>query len=304
MESYGISYMKKQENGMDCNRIIVCRGGGDLATGVIHRLTRAGFMVLCLESERPSSIRRQVCFSEAVYEGEATVDGVKAVFINSIEKIQDVWQNGCVPVLADPSGKCIAELKPVAVVDAIIAKRNLGTYKGMAPLTIGVGPGFVAGVDVDVVIESMRGHNLGRVIREGTALANTGIPGKVGGYDKERVIHASCAGYMKNISEIGDQVEKGQTIAEIYDNPTMTGAHVPVEATLTGILRGLIRTGYHVTKGFKIADIDPRKEELQNCFTISDKARCIAGSVLEVICGKIFEVETESMDSWRNRDEA
>ena len=155
----------------------------------------------------------------------------------------------------------------------------------------------------DVVIESMRGHNLGRVITKGEAIANTGIPGKVGGYDKERVIHASGAGYMKNISKIGDLVEKGQIIAEIYEDLSMTGEGVPVKATLNGILRGLIRTGYHVSKGFKIADIDPRKEELENCFTISDKARCIAGSVLEVICGKLME-ENSSLFFGRNLDEA
>ena len=304
MESYSISDMKKLRKNTDYNRIVVCRGGGDLATGIIHRLTKAGLRVVCLESERPSSIRRQVCFSEAVYDGEAIVDDVKAVLVHDIEEIWCAWKKSEVPVLVDPAGECIEELKPVAVVDAIIAKKNLGTCKEMAPLTIGVGPGFTAGVDVDVVIESMRGHNLGRVIAEGMALANTGIPGKVGGYDKERVIYASRAGYMKNISRIGDLVEQGQTIAEIYEEQAMTGAYVAVEATLTGILRGLIRTGYYVTKGFKIADIDPRKEELENCFTISDKARCIAGSVLEVICSKIFEQETSYMNSGRNSDEA
>lgn len=288
---------------MDYNRIVVCRGGGDLATGIIHRLAKAGLQVVCLESEQPSSIRRQVCFSEAVYDGKTSVDGMKAVRVKNMEDILSAWQKREVPVLIDPKGEWIEELKPVAVVDAIIAKKNLGTYKDMAPLTIGVGPGFTAGSDVDVVIESMRGHNLGRVITKGAAIANTGIPGKVGGYDKERVIHASGAGYMKNISKIGDLVEKGQIIAEIYEDLSMTGEGVPVKATLNGILRGLIRTGYHVSKGFKIADIDPRKEELENCFTISDKARCIAGSVLEVICGKLME-ENSSLFFGRNPDEA
>ena len=291
-------------NAMDHNRIIVCRGGGDLATGGIHRLVRAGFRVVCLESERPSSIRRQVCFSEAVYEGEKTVDGVKAVLVADIAEIYAAWQKNNVPVLVDPMGKCIKELKPIAVVDAIIAKKNLGTRKDMAPITIGVGPGFTAGMDVDVVIESMRGHNLGRVIWKGTAIPDTGIPGKIAGYDKERVLRAPGDGYMKNISKIGDLVTKGQTIAEIYEEMTMTGTCIPVKATLNGILRGLIRTGYYVTKGFKIADIDPREEEQENCFTISDKARCIAGSVLEVICGKIFEAEIGSARAGRKQDEA
>lgn len=303
MENYDILDMKMQEKSMDYNRIVVCRGGGDLATGVIYRLTKAGFQMVCLESERPSSIRRQVCFSEAVYDGETTVDGMKAVRVRNIEDILNAWQKNVIPVLVDPKGESIGELKPIAVVDAIIAKKNLGTYKDMAPLTVGVGPGFIAGVDVDVVIESMRGHNLGRVITKGTALANTGIPGNVGGYDKERVIHSRCAGYIKNRSKIGELVEKGQIIAEIYEDSSLAGAGVPVKATLNGILRGLIRTGYHVSKGLKIADIDPRKEELENCFTISDKARCIAGSVLEVICGKLME-ENSSVDLGRNPDDA
>ncbi len=284
--------------------MIVCRGGGDLATGIIHRLTKAGLQVVCLESERPSAIRRQVCFSEAVYDGVAIVDGVKAVLVHDTEEIRNAWQKGEVPVIVDPIAKCVEELRPVAVVDAIIAKRNLGTRKDMAPITIGVGPGFTAGVDVDVVIESMRGHNLGRVIWEGTAIPDTGIPGKIAGYDKERVLRAPGDGYMKNINKIGDLVTKGQTIAEIYEEMTMTGACIPVKATLNGVLRGLIRTGYYVTKGFKIADIDPRKEEQENCFTISDKARCIAGSVLEVISSKIFELDRVSADLRRNSDEA
>lgn len=174
-------------------------------------------------------------------------------------------------------------LRPAVVVDAILAKKNLGTTKEMAPLVIALGPGFTAGEDVDVVIETKRGHNLGRVIRSGSAVPNTGIPGIIGGYGKERVMHAQAEGILRNVASIGDIVEARAVIAEIE---TEKGT-VPVEASLSGLLRGLIRDGYPVTKGFKIADIDPRKEELQNCFTISDKARCIAGSVLEVICGEL-----------------
>ena len=172
--------------------------------------------------------------------------------------------------------------------DAIIAKKNLGTTKEMAPLVIGVGPGFTAGVDVDLVIESMRGHNLARILEEGSALPNTGIPGNIGGFTKERVIHAPTEGFIKNIHQIGDVVEAGTEIARIYENMdesgNFSGASVAVPATITGIIRGLIREGYHFPKGFKIADIDPRKGELKNCFTISDKARSIGGSVLEAVC--------------------
>lgn len=275
--------------------LIVVRGAGDLATGTIHRLKKAGFRLLVLEAEHPAAIRRQVALSEAVYAGSARVEDVEAVRmdVDLAEKknrkelleqeMERIWKKDGVPVLVDPAGLSIAALRPAVVVDAILAKKNLGTTKEMAPLVIAFGPGFTAGEDVDVVIETKRGHNLGRVIRSGSAVPNTGIPGIIGGYGKERVMHAQAEGILRNVASIGDIVEARAVIAEIE---TEKGT-VPVEASLSGLLRGLIRDGYPVTKGFKIADIDPRKEELQNCFTISDKARCIAGSVLEVICGEL-----------------
>lgn len=274
---------------------IVVRGAGDLATGTIHRLKKAGFHLLVLEAEYPAAIRRQVALSEAVYAGSAQVEGVKAVrmdvdLINTEnrkealwQEMERVWSKDAVPVLVDPEGVSISVLHPAVVVDAILAKKNLGTSRDMAPLTIALGPGFTAGADVDVVIETKRGHNLGRVIRSGSAVPNSGIPGIIGGYGKERVMHAEAEGILRNVASIGDIVEAGTAIAEIETE----NGRVPVLASLSGLLRGLIRDGYPVTKGFKIADIDPRKEELQNCFTISDKARCIAGSVLEVICGEL-----------------
>ena len=275
--------------------LIVVRGAGDLATGTIHRLKKAGFRLLVLEAEHPAAIRRQVALSEAVYAGSARVEDVEAVRmdVDLAEKknrkelleqeMERIWKKDGVPVLVDPAGLSIAALRPAVVVDAILAKKNLGTTKEMAPLVIALGPGFTAGEDVDVVLETKRGHNLGRVIRSGSAVPNTGIPGIIGGYGKERVMHAQAEGILRNAASIGDIVEARAVIAEIE---TENGT-VPVEASLSGLLRGLIRDGYPVTKGFKIADIDPRKEELQNCFTISDKARCIAGSVLEVICGEL-----------------
>lgn len=275
--------------------LIVVRGAGDLATGTIHRLKKAGFRLLVLEAEHPAAIRRQVALSEAVYAGCARVEDVEAVRmdVDRAEKknrkelleqeMERIWKKDGVPVLVDPAGLSIAALRPAVVVDAILAKKNLGTTKEMAPLVIALGPGFTAGEDVDVIIETKRGHNLGRVIRSGSAVPNTGIPGIIGGYGKERVMHAQAEGILRNAASIGDIVEARAVIAEIE---TENGT-VPVEASLSGLLRGLIRDGYPVTKGFKIADIDPRKEELQNCFTISDKARCIAGSVLEVICGEL-----------------
>ena len=275
--------------------LIVVRGAGDLATGTIHRLKKAGFRLLVLEAEHPAAIRRQVALSEAVYAGSARVEDVEAVRmdVDLAEKknrkelleqeMERIWKKDGVPVLVDPAGLSIEALRPAVVVDAILAKKNLGTTKEMAPLVIALGPGFTAGEDVDVVIETKRGHNLGRVIRSGSAVPNTGIPGIIGGYGKERVMHAQAEGILRNAASIGDIVEARAVIAEIE---TENGT-VPVEASLSGLLRGLIRDGYPVTKGFKIADIDPRKEELQNCFTISDKALCIAGSVLEVICGEL-----------------
>lgn len=266
--------------------LIIVRGAGDLATGTIHRLKKSGFRLLVLETDHPAAIRRQVALSEAVYNGSACVEGVEAVRVENEQQMSEAWKKDKVPVLVDPEGKCIASLQPKVVVDAILAKRNLGTNRTMAPLTIALGPGFTAGEDVDVVIETKRGHNLGRIIRKGSAYPNTGIPGIIGGYGAERVIHAPAAGILKNKSKIGDIVEKGQVIAIIEKTKGSNGENQKTEvtATLSGLLRGLIRDNYPVTKGFKIADIDPRKEELANCFTISDKARCIAGSVLEVIC--------------------
>lgn len=259
--------------------LIIVRGGGDLATGTIHRLWSAGFPVLVLETLNPAAIRRQVSVCEAVYDGEAVVEGMKAVRIKDPCEAAQVIKKGEVPVLIDAEGESIEKLKPGVVVDAILAKVNLGTRKGMAPLTIALGPGFEAGIDADCVIETKRGHDLGRIIRQGSAFPNTGIPGNIGGYSKERVIYSEHAGIFRNICKIGDIVEAGEEIARIE---CKDGDSYMVLATLNGMIRGLLRDGYLIPKGFKVADIDPRKEELKNCFTISDKARCIAGSVLEL----------------------
>lgn len=297
------------------NLLIICRGAGDLATGIIHRLHRAGHRVIALETDYPAAIRRQVSFCEAVYDGSAAVEGVTARLVPALadaetdtetysgindtpaahivsEKwdssaIEAVLEVGEVPLLIDPKGESIALLRPDVVVDAIIAKKNLGTTINMAPLVIGVGPGFTAGQDVHLVIESMRGHNLARIITDGMAQPNTGVPGNIAGFTSERVIHAPAAGYIHDVRKIGDIVQKGDEIARIYrDKESYDNAlseYVPVNATITGIIRGLIREGYYFRKGFKIADIDPRESELSNCFTISDKARSIAGSVLEAV---------------------
>lgn len=259
--------------------LIIVRGGGDLATGTIYKLRRCGFPVLVLETARPAAIRRNVAFSEAVYQGSQTVEGMTCRLCADPAQALALLQREGLALLVDAAGDVIPLLSPLAVVDAILAKKNLGTRRDMAPVTVALGPGFTAGQDVDAVIETKRGHDLGRVLWQGCAAPNTGVPGVIAGYGRERVIHSPAAGVLHNICKITDAVRKGEMIAEVE---TEHGA-IPVAATLDGLLRGLIRDGYPVTKGFKIADIDPRADEYQNCFTISDKARCIAGGVVEAI---------------------
>lgn len=259
---------------------IVVRGGGDLATGVIHRLWRAKFSPIVLETETPAAIRRQVSVCEAVYEGEITIEGMRAKRASSLTEALKELEKGTVPVVIDPEGRLIGELGADIVIDAIMAKRNLGTNRDMAELTIALGPGFTAGVDVDYAIETKRGHDLGRIIAEGSAVPNTGIPGNIGGYTSERVIHSPCDGILKNVRAIGDIVKKGEPLAYVENEK----GSFEVSATIDGILRGILRDGYRVQNGLKTADIDPRLSELENCFTISDKARCIGGSVLELVC--------------------
>ena len=261
------------------NNLIIVRGGGDLATGTIYKLYQCGFPVLVLEVPRPSAIRRNAAFSEAVYEGKQTVEDVSCYLAESIADAERLLTEGKLTMLVDPKGEAITWLKPLAVVDAILAKKNLGTNRSMAPITVALGPGFEAGCDVDAVVETQRGHNLGRVLWQGKAAPNTGIPGIIGGYGKERVIYSPAAGILRNVCRITDTVKQGQTIAVIETDTEK----IPVIATLVGLLRGLIRDGYPVPEGFKIADIDPRIEEYNNCFTISDKSRCIAGGVVEAI---------------------
>ena len=268
-----MSGIKNMEN------LVIVRGGGDIATGTIDRLYQCGFKVLVLEIAAPSAIRRNVAFSEAVYQGEQKVEDVTCFLAENIVDAVTMLNEGKLVMLVDPEGASIRKLQPMAVVDAILAKKNLGTNKGMADITVALGPGFEAGKDVDAVIETKRGHSLGRVIYQGQAIKNTGIPGMIGGYTKERVIHSPAEGKLRNVKKITDIVKQGDIIARIETGKKS----IPVEATIDGLLRGLIRDGYPVTKGFKIADIDPRIDEYDNCFTISDKARCIAGGVLEAI---------------------
>ncbi|MFD3158331.1 selenium-dependent molybdenum cofactor biosynthesis protein YqeB [Haloimpatiens sp. FM7330] len=257
------------------DEVVVVRGGGDIASGTIQKLHRSGFKVLVLDVKKPTSIRRKVCFSEAIYEKQVIIEDIKAVCVDNADDVKKAWKDGSIPVVVDPQGKYIEFLKPEIVIDAILAKKNLGTNKDMAQITIALGPGFEAGKDVDIVIETMRGHNLGRLIFKGRAMNNTGIPGNINGYSKERVLYSPSDGIIKNICEIGDKVKMGDVIAYVEK--------IEVKALINGVLRGIIRDEIKVFKGMKIGDIDPRITEEKNCFTISDKARNIAGGVLEAI---------------------
>lgn len=253
--------------------VILIRGGGDLATGVAQKLARAGFRLLLLEARQPTAIRRSVSLSEAVYEGTWRVEDIICRRIDSLAACGDCWRQGEVPLLVDPAGESIAAMRPMAVIDAIMAKRNLGTSRAMAPVTVALGPGFVAQQDVDAVIETMRGHDLGRLLLRGEAAPNTGIPGEIGGQGALRVLHTPAAGVVVHHRRIGDIVRQGEPLFSIGG----ATAYAPFD----GLLRGLVREGLTLAKGVKAADVDPRKDT--DWQTISDKARCLGGAVLEAV---------------------
>jgi len=265
---------QRHDRRINMNDIIIVRGAGDIATGIAHRLNKCGFRLILTEVERPLVVRRFVSFANAMLKGESEVEGVRSVKAEEIEDIYEIWDSGCIPVLCDSECNVINDIKPLAVVDAIMAKRNLGTSRGMAPITIGVGPGFEAGVDVDAVVETCRGHNLGKTIYKGTACADTGIPGDIEGYSEKRLLRAPVNGIITNVHEIGDMVRQDEAVAFIE------GA--AVKSQIDGVLRGLIADKTKVFKGLKIGDVDPRGIR-EYCFTISDKSRSVAGGVLEAI---------------------
>lgn len=254
--------------------LVVIRGAGDIASGIALRLYRARIRLVLTDLPNPTAVRRTVCFSEAIRLGEVQVEGITGRLAHSPQEALELTKQGIVPVLADPEGVCIAALKPDAVVDAILAKRNLGTRITDAPVVIGVGPGFTAGVDCHAVVETMRGHSLGRVIHAGSALPNTGIPGLIGGFAGERVLRAPADGVFHQLLDIGAQVRQGDVAA------TVNG--VPMTCTLDGVLRGILPDDTPVHKGMKAGDIDPRCK-VEHCYTASDKALAIGGGVLEAI---------------------
>lgn len=256
-------------------KICLVRGAGDIATGTIQKLVRAGFKCVVTEVSNPSSIRRKVSLSEAVYEKKTVVEDIEAVLCENLDEIGQYLDRYNPVIIVDPKLTILNKMKFDVVVDAILAKKNTGLKKEMAEITIGLGPGFEAGVDCDIVIETMRGHDLARIIEQGFAKKNTGIPGIIDGFSNERVIYSDFDGQFTHIKSISDIVNKEEIIAKVGDNY--------IRATLDGVIRGMIRDNFEVKKGLKIIDIDPRYEEVENCFTISDKARAIGGAVLEAI---------------------
>ncbi len=252
--------------------IAVVRGAGDLATAVGRRLHLCGFSVVHLETAAPTVIRRAVAFASAVFEGAITVEGVDAELARDVAGARALLDQRKVSVLVDPAATSIAALRPRLVVDAILAKRNLGTHRDMAPRVVALGPGFVAGSDVHAVVETCRGHDLGRVIVQGAAKPDTGIPGTIGGFGLERLLRAPRAGVFRTLREIGDAVRAGEAVAQVEGEP--------VRAEIAGVVRGLLRPGLTVHADQKIGDVDPRGDRAL-CFTISDKANAVAGGVLE-----------------------
>ena len=253
---------------------ILVRGAGEMASGVASRLFRCHFFVLMTELPVPLSIRRAVCFSEAIFKKAAEVEGIRAVRAQGISEAKGAWERGEIPVMVDPALEVRRQIPFDVVVDATLAKRNIGTYRGFAPLVIGLGPGFTAGSDVDYVIETNRGHHLGRVIAKGSAQPDTGIPGNTMGYTVERVLRAPADGVFRPIRGIGAKIEAGEIVGYV--------GKAPMRSQISGVLRGILPEGIRVMEGMKSGDVDPRGQRI-NCFTISDKARAVAGGVLEAI---------------------
>ncbi len=253
----------------------VIKGAGDLATGVALSLHRAGFAVTMTEVARPTAVRRTVAFAQAVYDGSTTVAGVHAERA-SLTDIGEVLARGSIPVIvAQDAAEVVKGVNPALLVDAILAKRNLGTRIGDAPAVVALGPGFVVGRDAHAVIETARGHDLGRVLLEGSAQANTGVPGEVGGFTWQRVVRSPASGTFRATASVGDIVATGDIVGYVDEEP--------VHVALDGVLRGLLYSGLDVTTGFKLGDVDPRGDQ-SRCFTVSDKARTVGGAVLEAAC--------------------
>ena len=271
-----MTYLKINNTRVLRGPIVLVRGAGELATGVGWTLAKAGLRVLMTEVGQPLMVRWPVCFGTAIAEGKWEVEGVQALLASEPGACSRLWDLGEVPIFIDPDLQTLPEIKPVVVIDAIMAKRNLGTNRDMAPLTIGLGPGFSAGIDVDLVLETNRGHNLSRLIYEGMAEPNTGVPGEIGGVAAERVVYSPQAGVFSPLKKIGEHVSAGEVLGTIRGEQ---GGEAEVRARIAGMLRGLLRAGTYVREKVKTGDIDPRGER-DYCFTLSEKARAIGGAAL------------------------
>jgi len=277
---------QKGQGSAQRNELVVIRGAGDIASGVAIRLVRCGYRVVMLEIAQPTAIRRSVAFAQAVFEGSFTVEDLTAKLVATAQEALDLTLRGEIGLLVDPQARSLGALGPGYLIDAILAKENLGTNKNMAPITIALGPGFSAGDDCDAVIETNRGHRLGRVILSGVAEPNTGIPGEIAGKSDLRVVRAPCAGVFRSCVALGDLIAQGAQLGQVGDTP--------VTASLAGMVRGLLQDGLQVTARFKIGDIDPRGEKADH-LTASDKAMAIGGGVLEAML-RLRRMATASPD--------
>jgi xanthine dehydrogenase accessory factor len=262
--------------------LVLIKGGGDLGTGVAWRLHKAGFPVAVTELAQPLVVRRTVAFASAVYDGEIAVEGVTAWQAKDVDEARQLIEDGIIPILVDPECQARLELKPAVLIDAVMAKRNTCTKITDAPLVAALGPGFTPNVDCHCVIETQRGHNLGRVLWNSPAQPNTDIPGEIGGKSAERVLRAPCDGTVAGIRKIGEKVKAGEVVARVDGGEVNKGTAGDVVASFDGVLRGLAHDGLAVKAGMKIGDVDPRAKR-EHCFTISDKSLAIGGGALEAI---------------------
>lgn len=276
------------------NKKVLVRGAGDIASGIIWSLAYAGFKVVASEVEKPSSIRTSVSFSDAIFDGTKIIDGLKAVYAKSIKEVIDIIECDNVAIYVDRNADILKDIKFDIVVDAIMAKKNVGTKIDMAEVVIGVGPGFTAKVDCHYAVETMRGHKLSYIYEDGSPLPDTGIPGLIATHGADRVLHSPCDGIFKNVHKIGDVVSNGTVLSRIEEevNGKATGNIVELCASIDGVLRGILKDGFYAKKGLKAADIDPRIEERENAFTISDKSRAVGNAV---VCAIIHELNKKDI---------
>lgn len=279
---------------MELNKkLILVRGAGDLASGIIWSLAYAGLRVVAVDIEKPSCIRTTVSYSDAIYDGTKTLNGLTCVHVTDVNDIESIHEQGKIALMIDKEAEILKTIKFDVVVDAILAKRNTGTTIDMADIVIGVGPGFIAGIDCHYAIETMRGHTLGTIYETGSPIPDTGTPGLIASHSSDRVMHSPCEGIFHNVHKIGDIVMKGEVLSNVeeYVDGKPTGKMVELYASIDGLLRGILRDGFYARNGLKCADIDPRISEHDNAFTISDKSRAIGNATLCAVLHGLSAIE-------------